>query len=339
MSFRDIIGHEAAIARLRTLAKSRALGPAYLFHGPAGVGKHRTALAFAAALLCDKRGEDACGSCAACRRLERGNDPNLIVPETKGEKEIIAIGSVRDVQEALSLLPANDRLRVCVVDEAERMQDEAGNAFLKTLEEAPKHTVFLLVAANPERLLPTIVSRCQSIRFGPLSPEDVARVLKAQEVPAAEALALSALADGRPGEALRLREGGALERRRQLLEPFAERGASAAWIDGAVAAGKGGTGTLEGTRGRAKELLGFLAEPLRLALRTACGAPVGESADPLARRAAERLGRLGDAERLAALLEGLLEAERALDANANAALWIENALVPFLEAQDRPVPA
>ncbi|MBI3097408.1 MAG: AAA family ATPase [Planctomycetes bacterium] len=339
MFFRDIIGHESALIRLRTLARGRALGPAYLLHGPAGVGKHRAATAFAAALLCDRRGDEACGECAACERLARENQPDLLIPEIEGEKDIVKMKYLREeFLPALAILPARGQVRVCLIDEAERcLPDESQNALLKTLEEQPKNTVFLLVAAHPERLLPTIVSRCQSIRFGPLPPEEVARVLKAQKVPAAEAGLLAALADGRPGEALRLREGGSLERRRAFLEPFADRGATAPWIDAAVTAGKGGSGSLEGARGRAKELLGFLAEPLRLALRAACGAPASDTADPLSLKAAERCARLGDAERLAGLLEGLMVAQRALDENANSALWIENALIPFLEAQDAPV--
>lgn len=334
MYFRDLIGHKSVVANLRTLLRTRSLGAAYLFHGPAGIGKCRAARAFAAALLCDAGGEEACGRCAPCGRLERGNEPNFIIPETEGKKDLISVNSVRGVLQALSLKAMDARWRVFLIDEAERMQGDASNALLKTLEEAPVRTVFILIASSPERLLPTVVSRSQSIRFGPLAPDEVERLLQREKLPLAEARALAALADGRPGEALRLRDSGALDRRREFLGALVERGPTPAWIDAAVAKGKSGTGSLEGARGRSKELLSFVAEPLRLAIRRRAGAEGDAELDELTKRSVDRLAALGDVDRLAGLLEHLLAAQRALDENANTALWLEHALVPFVEAGD-----
>jgi DNA polymerase-3 subunit delta' len=157
------------------------LPPSLLMAGPAGVGKRRAALAVAAALNCltprtDGFEHDACGECASCRRIARGVHPDVVLLEP-GDTGTIKIEPVRGVIERTGYRPFEGRRRVVVIDEADALVPPAQNALLKTLEEPPSASVFLLVSSMADALLPTVRSRCPRLRFGPLAVADVAEVL------------------------------------------------------------------------------------------------------------------------------------------------------------------
>jgi DNA polymerase-3 subunit delta' len=202
MPFRDVLGHNRLITLLTRSVAGGSLPPSLLFAGPAGVGKRKTALAVAQALNClTRRDGDACGACAACARIGRGVHPdvNSVEPEDSGA---IKIEQVRDVIDRAAYRPFEGRRRVVIIDEADALVAAAQNALLKTLEEPPPSSVFILVTSRPDVLLPTVRSRCPQLRFRPMSPADIAAVLIARGMPGHEAHAVAATANGSVADAL-----------------------------------------------------------------------------------------------------------------------------------------
>ena len=173
--------------------QATALASGYLFSGPEGVGKKLLAGAFIKNLFCVTG--DSCGCCRSCRQLEEGNHPDLIVLD--GLSSAIKIDEIRRVQKQLHFRPAEAGHRVCLIDSAENMTHAAQTALLKNLEEPKLHTLFILVSANPEALLPTIRSRCQSLRFNRI-PLDRLREKFSQNLAGEDGPAglLASLADG-----------------------------------------------------------------------------------------------------------------------------------------------
>ena len=206
MPFKDIIGHARVVTLLSNALVRGTLPPAMLFSGPRGIGKRRVALAVAQTLNClaPASGEtpDACGACPACLRIARGMHPDVLVVEP-GESGSIKIEQIRDVVDRSNYRPFEGRRRAVIIDQAGAMGDEAQNALLKTLEEPPSATIFILITSMPDTLLPTVLSRCSRIRFGALSADEVARVLvRDHEYDEKDARAAAADADGSAGRAI-----------------------------------------------------------------------------------------------------------------------------------------
>ncbi len=224
----DVRGQDRAVALLFRYLGSGKAPPGLLFFGEEGIGKETAAEAFAAALLCRAPGPGgACGACPDCRLRASGSHPNLlrVLPENRN----ILIDDIRLLQEELSLKAFSDRPRVALVVPADRMTVQAANALLKTLEEPPPGTHFILVSHRLSQLPPTIVSRCQKVPFSPLSREAVAEILRS--LPGAggtrppDAIrAAAACSGGSPGRALEVLEEAEGEREtwvRLLTKPDA----------------------------------------------------------------------------------------------------------------------
>src|SRR5262249_6098319 len=173
MPFPSVVGHETVKALLaRALAGGR-LPPALLLTGPEGGGKRTLALEVARGLLCGQGPGEPSNACRPCGRTARAIHPDLIVviPETATgflARETIKIEHVRDAMREIAGLPFEARARAVVIDDAHTMTEQAMNALLKSLEEPPATSHLLLVTGSPQALLPTIRSRCQTLRFGPL---------------------------------------------------------------------------------------------------------------------------------------------------------------------------
>jgi len=167
MSFNDLTNHRAIAKQLQhSLARGR-LAHAYLFIGPRGDGKEDVARTLAQALNCLEKDNDACGQCDSCRRIAAGNHPDIhwVRPESKTRR--ITVDQLREFEQAVNFKAANARVKVGIIVDADCLNEEASNAFLKTLEEPPAQTIIILLTAEPQRLLPTILSRCLRIAFGP----------------------------------------------------------------------------------------------------------------------------------------------------------------------------
>jgi DNA polymerase-3 subunit delta' len=203
--FAAIRGHQRVCDFLRGAVVNERLPHALLFAGADGVGKRSVALALAAWLLCEAEAEEACGRCAACRQVAAGSHPDLQVLTVASGKKEIGVDRARDVKRFTQLRPVRGSLKVAVINDAHMLTVAAQNALLKTLEEPPEHSLLVLIANNPDALLPTVRSRCQRVQFAPLPHDAVIEILTRDHgltPPAAQHLA--ALAEGSPGRALAL---------------------------------------------------------------------------------------------------------------------------------------
>jgi DNA polymerase III subunit delta' len=206
LSFDSLVGQEQAKALIGRLFTSGRRAHAYLFRGPDGVGKKRAAVVVAARLNCDKPDErGACGTCRACRKLRSGNHPDFVV--VSPDNGTIKIERTRELCRSLSYPPYESANRVILIEDVHAMTPEAANCLLKTLEEPPEGNLLILTAESSRELLPTIVSRCQTIPFYSLPPEACARVIQDQQpdTNSEEAMLLAELAGGSPGAALSLK--------------------------------------------------------------------------------------------------------------------------------------
>lgn len=225
----DIIGHEWAVEQLRHSISSGGDAHAYLFAGPAAIGKALLALRFAQALNCEMHFGDPCLNCRNCKRIARDNHPDVRIagmatqaiglkPEEAARQKDLKIATVREWQRDLSLRPYEARRRMLILHDAERLNEESSNAMLKTLEEPPDYVTLILVA-NSSDLLPTIVSRCRVLRLRLLPRRQISATLIARGVAPADADLIAAWSGGRIGWALRMQEQPhELERRRELIE-------------------------------------------------------------------------------------------------------------------------
>jgi DNA polymerase III subunit delta' len=206
MPFRDLAGHRQLLDLTARAAVRGTLPPSLIFAGPEGTGKRHAAVALAQLFNCaSPAGEpspDACGHCASCRRIARGVHADVLIIEP-GETGAIKVDQARQAIERSAYRPFEGKRRVVIVDDADAMEASAQNALLKTLEEPPAASTFVLVTARPDVLLPTVQSRCQRLRFARLSPADIAGVLMRDHGFAeADAQAAALLADGSIGRAL-----------------------------------------------------------------------------------------------------------------------------------------
>jgi len=176
MPFRDVGNRRLAALLARSVARD-ALPPSLIFSGPDGADMRSTAIAVAQSLNClepvgkgDER--DGCGKCAACTRIARGMHPDVIIVEP-GDNGSIKVDQIREVIERTGYRPFEGRRRAVIVDQADMMMAPAQNALLKTLEEPPPSSVFMLVTTRPDMLLPTVQSRCPRLRFQSAGNEDI----------------------------------------------------------------------------------------------------------------------------------------------------------------------
>lgn len=339
MRFSEIIGQERAVLTLRETLRSGRIPNAYLFEGPWGVGKTRTALALAAALVCRTSSDEACGVCDACVRVARFQHPDVRFlfpvmtdaddPESIGEilSEVAAdphyvftyekaasirIGITRDVLRELSFRPYEGRRRVIVLRDADRMREDQYSAMLKTLEEPGASTLWVLTTSRAHRLPPTIRSRCLKLRFRSLTESEISSYLVDRVgLGTGVSRLLAALSSGSLGRALTMRGENVSSLRDDALRALgaANSGDPARVL---VAAAEGASGW---NRERMRRTLEFQFLLLRDLLRLKHGA----SEDTLVNR-----DRVADLQRVASGIEVreirrraalLEEVARAIDGN------------------------
>lgn len=258
MSFQQIIDQPRVVDALRRAIERKRVAHAYLFFGPDGVGKRAAALAFAKALQCERGGPDPCDVCTSCSKVNRLIHPDVQVllpspkdtsPEDIAERLQLLAGNpyatvdyVRrpflsdpskesnkqalyrieefqeDMRRQMGFKPLEGRYKIAIITDADLLRNETANAFLKLLEEPPPQTVFVLTTSRPERLLPTILSRCQRLRFDLLSTDAIAQALHEREgIEPTQAAVLARMADGSYARALDLAGNEDLLAGRQLV--------------------------------------------------------------------------------------------------------------------------
>tara|TARA_B100000676_G_scaffold235959_1_gene235749 strand:- start:630 stop:1643 length:1014 start_codon:yes stop_codon:yes gene_type:complete len=184
MAFNHIFGQEKPKQIIKKAVQGNSLAHAYLFYGQESIGKKKVAIELAKSLNCiSSTKADACDKCSSCQKIENRIHPDffLVEPEKKNptsKYKIIEVDAIRELQRKLDFLPYEGKVKVAVIDDADLMNASAANSFLKTLEEPPSSTILILIASNPFKLLPTIISRCQTIQFQPLNPENIKKILK-----------------------------------------------------------------------------------------------------------------------------------------------------------------
>ncbi len=203
-----IIGHQQILEQLYHAIASNRVAGAYLFVGVANVGKETVALHFAKSINCLSPEEGACGTCLSCRKADDGNHPDLQIIRPSGAW--IKIDQIRELQHRIIYRPLEGVRKVYILTEAERMNLEAANCLLKTLEEPPADSVLILLTTNLDALLPTIRSRCQIIPFHPLLVSDLAgHLMERFNINETQASSISTVAGGAVGKALGLLQEGA----------------------------------------------------------------------------------------------------------------------------------
>ena len=250
----DIVGQDAAVALLQQRLAAGRMGHALMFTGPHGVGRRTTALALAGALLCENpqtlpnnarfaqlddsfQLTDACGQCNDCKTLEAGTHPDFDViskelaafhpePEVRGRKmQNLGIGVINHfLVKRAYLAPSRGRGKVFVVREAELMSAAAQNALLKTLEEPPPGVTIILICRRSEQMLPTTISRCHTVRFGPLPLDFVAERLVREDVAEGEAMFWASFTEGSAGRSLSLARGDMYSIKCDMLDKLSAMG-------------------------------------------------------------------------------------------------------------------
>ena len=330
MSWDAIRGHSLIIRQLQAAYAGGRLGQAYLFAGPRGIGKMALAHEFARALLCERPRTPlaTCDSCAACDLTRADTHPDLILKGRRGDALDLKLDVMREFTGEIQLRAARGIRKVAILDDAEAMNTEATNTFLKTLEEPPPGCVILLVVAgSSDSVLPTILSRCQNVTFAPLRPADLDAVLTGRGVEdPAERKRLAKLSGGSPGVALGLRDAELWEFRSRLFGMVAAEkvdfaGTLEAW--NAFIAG-GGKESLA-KRGRALQIQRFLIELHEMALRAALGDELAD-ADPSERKAAFALGQRLGSEGIMARIDRIMQADAYVEGGVLIDLSIESLL-------------
>lgn len=201
------LGQPGALAGVRTAVERGDPPQSLLLVGPARVGKTTLALDLAAGLLClaGVARDRPCSVCAACRKVAHGNHPDLHRLAPQGSGEQVRLGQVQALVSELALLPLEGRHRIALVEAGHRLNPDAQNALLKTIEEPPAGACIVLAADDESTILPTVRSRCTRLRLGPVSAAVIQELLERRGLgDAARAAALARLSGGRPGVALAL---------------------------------------------------------------------------------------------------------------------------------------
>jgi DNA polymerase-3 subunit delta' len=327
MTWGRVRGHEAIVRSFDAAWRKGRLGHAYLFVGPAGVGKHTLAGELARALLCQTRSQNlrACGRCSSCALVDAGTHPDLILAGRPEDKVELPIETVRELIEQFSLKPARGGRKVAILDDADDLSAQAANAFLKTLEEPPPGSVLVLVGGTtPDRQFATILSRCQVVPFSPLRKDEMFSLLREHGITDESRLdRLVRVAGGSIGQALALDDDALGQFRKTLLSALAAPkldafDLAAAWNRAVEEAGKEA-----GVRRRRASLMlrllvGLLQDAQRVSHRVPPLVADSSEAGTLA-AVAERLGP----EQIVAWIDRAAEADVQIDRKVQLDLVVE----------------
>lgn len=357
MSWSGVEGHDAVAAQFaRAVARGR-LANSYLFCGPPGIGKRLFATRLAQSLLCldppegqPLEGLSACGQCPSCKQIDAGTHPDLLVvsrPEGRANIPIdLLIGDSDHRMRAgfcydVAMKPFMSPRKVGIIDDADWLNVEGANSLLKTLEEPPLDSVLILISTSIDKQLPTIRSRCQTIRFAPLDDQTVAKLLLAGGLcaDAVEAETLARFGAGSVQRATEARDPELWEFRMKLLARLAEADFDTLAVAASVSEFVGKAGReADLRRKRLRQTIEFAIDFYRQALRGRLGAAVNAD-DRTSESVARRLAGDGiGVERLARCLERSLEATVQLERNVHLTTLVD-AWIDDLGAIARQVPS
>ena len=356
MIWEQVRGHADQVEMFRRAMRRNRWSQAYLFVGPDGIGKRLFARALAQCLFCQRvpvEDLDACGECANCRQMQAGSHPDYLTVGCPEGKNVLPLKAFIGDDEnrgreglcyEITLRPMAGDRRVAVIDDANAMNQEAGNALLKTLEEPPPFATIILIANNAASLLPTIRSRCQQVRFAPLAAEDVADLLLSQGVveDRLEAETIAGLSDGSLSTAAHLLDPALRELRETLFTGLSQphQQLSGLALSKSLLEGLDKLGSdAPAQRQNAIWLIRFGIDFYSRALRRLSGAASGGEIQQVERFAGSlNSADAEDVERIGMLLARLYAAEQQIQGNTPVPLCLEG-LFDELARVSRPAAA
>lgn len=327
MSFSQIKGHEGVVQAFTGAIARGRLAHAYLFTGPSGIGKRLFAVELAKALLCESPPEgrfDSCGKCHACLLMEAGTHPDFFTAKRPDDRQEFVIAVMHELLENLSMKPARGSRKIAVIDDADDFNEESANCFLKTLEEPPPGSLLILIGTHAEYQLATIRSRCQLVKFAPLSQQQVREVLEGDpDIDPGAVERLSILSDGSPGLAKELADEALWSFRQECLQAIAEPNPDTPKLAKAMQELIEYVGKDSGAqRRRASLLVRLVIDGLQQALRLALGRPPSfrdPQFDKVLQTLVHRIGENGLLDRL----DRCLQADMLIDRRVQLVLVIE----------------
>ena len=207
--FSDIIGHNQIVDHLKSAIRMEKVSHAYILNGESNAGKMMLAEAFAMALQCESGKEEACMNCRSCHQALEHNQPDIIYV-THEKPNVISVDDIRhQLNNDIVIKPYSSKYKIYIVDEAEKMNIQAQNALLKTIEEPPAYGIILLLTTNADAFLPTILSRCITLNLKSVN-EDLIKeyLMKKYRIPDYQADVCAAFAQGNVGKAIQLASSG-----------------------------------------------------------------------------------------------------------------------------------
>ena len=207
--FRDIIGHNQIVEHLKNAIQMEKVSHAYILNGESNSGKMMLAEAFAMALQCEGQESEPCMSCRSCHQAAEHNQPDIIYV-THEKPNVISVDDIRhQLNNDIVIKPYSSKYKIYIVDEAEKMNTQAQNALLKTIEEPPAYGIILLLTTNADAFLPTILSRCITLNLKSVN-EDLIKehLMKKYQIPDYQADVCAAFAQGNVGKAIQLASSG-----------------------------------------------------------------------------------------------------------------------------------
>jgi len=221
MSLKDIIGEDRAVRLLREMISEDHVNGSYLFIGPGGTGKRTTAIEFAKAVNCEKKGSDVCEECVSCAKINSLNHPDVSIIGAEKESRFIKIDKIRNIIYQASMKPYEARKKIFIITNAEDMNEESQNALLKILEEPRENQIFILTTSRISGILPTVISRCKAVKFNLLSQVQIQRFLvEKRGFEESEAVLFSHMALGSLGRAISFKENDEIRERDRMLNDF-----------------------------------------------------------------------------------------------------------------------
>lgn len=343
MSWGHILGHDSLVEAFSHVIERNRLAHAYLFVGPSGVGKKLFARELAKALLCEdpdpaRKTLTACDRCQSCVLMEAGNHPDFFAPTRPEDKNEMPIELVQELCASFGLKSARGQGKVAVLDDADDLNPASANAFLKTLEEPPPRSTFILIGTSVDRQLPTILSRCQTVRFRPLPADVMEKILRHNGIEDAAILRrVARLSGGSPGQALMLADPALWDFRARLLDGLGRPtidtlGLAKSFVEFVEDAGK----ELALQRRRAVLMIGLLVAALTDALGILQGKAAADTGDD---KALTALTSRADTDKILALIERCLEAERQIDRYVQLVLVLEALLDAMTQTLEEGSPA
>jgi DNA polymerase III subunit delta' len=309
MAWAEVRGHAHQADQLRQAQRAGRLGHAYLCVGPEGIGKKRFATELAKTLLCEKPPTpfDACDRCPACAQVMANTHPDFVTAQKPEDRIEFTIETMRELLVKLSLRPVRGTRKVTVIEDVDDFNEETANCFLKTLEEPPPGSMFLLLATSAERQLATIISRSQVLKFNTLGEADLRAILAEQELVTDNIEPIIALSAGRVGRAVALADEAVWNCREKIIGHLGSTKPSALELAQLLTATVEEAGKESPVqRERAVLLIQLVGDILRDALRAKQGVfgntAVYSKADAIARRWSEEV--------LCESMDATVEAER-----------------------------